>query len=143
MLTSLSLCSTFASSAPSSTTRAVSLEFGVSEEVGYLITSMFLVGYILGPLIWGPGSELVGRQPIMLITIGAYTLLHLGQALAHNIESILITRFLGGFFACAPLVNSGGLIADIWDPAGRGLATSMFTASVFLGPVLGPIGSAL
>lgn len=122
---------------------AVAKEFGVSQETGYLITSMFLVGYVFGPIVWGPGSELVGRQPIMLLTVGAYTILHLGQALAPNMASMLITRFLGGFFACAPLVNSGGLIADIWDPAGRGLATSMFTAAVFLGPVLGPIGSSL
>jgi DHA1 family multidrug resistance protein-like MFS transporter len=122
---------------------AVAREFGTSNEVGYLITSMFLVGYIFGPLVWGPGSELVGRQPIMLLTIGAYTFLHLGQALAPNMETMLVTRFLGGFFACAPLVNSGGLIADIWDPAARGLATSMFTAAVFLGPVMGPIGSSL
>jgi DHA1 family multidrug resistance protein-like MFS transporter len=103
---------------------------------------MFLVGYVAGPIVWGPGSELVGRKPIMLGTVGAYTILHLGQALAQNIETILVTRFLAGFFACAPLVNSGGLIADIWDPAGRGLATSLFTMGVFIGPVCGPIASA-
>jgi DHA1 family multidrug resistance protein-like MFS transporter len=34
------------------------------------------------------------------------------------------------------------LIADVWDPVGRGLATSLFNASTFLGPVLGPIVSA-
>lgn len=43
----------------------------------------------------------------------------------------------------APLTNSGGVIADIWSSAGRGPATSLFTASVFLGPVLGPIISGL
>jgi hypothetical protein len=32
-----------------------------------------------------------------------------------------------------------GVIADIWPAVGRGPATSLFTASVFLGPVLGPI----
>jgi hypothetical protein len=37
-----------------------------------------------------------------------YTILHLGQALAQNIQTLLITRFLGGFFAVAPLVNAGG-----------------------------------
>lgn len=93
--------------------------------------------------MWGPGSELIGRRPVMFITISAYTILHLGQALAQNIETLLITRFLAGFFACAPLTNSGGIIADVWDAAGRGLATSLFTASVFLGPVLGPIVSSL
>lgn len=69
----------------------------------------------------------------------SYTLLHLGQALAQNIVTLLVTRFLAGFFAVAPLVNCGGVIADIWDPVGRGPATSLFTTGVFLGPVMGPI----
>lgn len=34
---------------------------------------------------------------------------------------------------------STGVIADIWDAVGRGQATSVFTACVFIGPVLGPI----
>jgi len=33
------------------------------------------------------------------------------------------------------------VIADIWDPIGRGLATSLFITSVFLGPVFGPLVS--
>lgn len=69
----------------------------------------------------------------------AYTLFIMGQALAHNIETVLITRFLSGFFAAAPVTNSGGVIADIWSAEGRGPAISLFTAAVFLGPVLGPI----
>lgn len=72
-----------------------------------------------------------------------YTIFHIGQALAQNIETLLVTRFISGFFACAPLTNSGGVIADIWDPETRGLAVSLFTASVFMGPVLGPIVSGL
>ena len=88
-----------------------------------------------------------------------YTLFHLGQALAPNIETLLITRFFSGFFAVAPLTNCGGkhfvtwcvcgshllsgIIADIWDAVGRGPATSLFTAAVFVGPVLGPIVSGL
>lgn len=72
-----------------------------------------------------------------------YTIFILGQALAQNIETLLVTRFISGFFACAPLTNSGGVIADIWDANTRGLAASLFTFSVFLGPVLGPIVSGL
>jgi hypothetical protein len=80
-----------------------------------------------------------------------YTILHLGQALAKNIQTLLICRFLGGFFAVAPLVNAGGgyrlvpclnhgfdyvsgAIADIWDAEKRGTAVSLFAASVFIGP---------
>ncbi|KAF8205974.1 multidrug transporter [Mycena galopus ATCC 62051] len=132
---------TFASSAPSSATRFVAADFGISEEVADLITSMFLLGYVLGPIFWGPGSELVGRRPIFVFAMSMYTILHLGQALAKNIQTMLICRFLAGFFAISPLVNSGGLIADIWDAERRGIAMSMFTAAVFLGPVAGPIVS--
>jgi DHA1 family multidrug resistance protein-like MFS transporter len=131
--------------------------------VTYLTTSLFLFGYVFGPLFWGPGSELFGRKPIFIFAMVSYTLFILGQALAPNIETLLVTRFLSGFFAVAPLTNCGGelwksfdgrralltllvhltgIIADIWDPVGRGPAISLFAASVFLGPVLGPIVSA-
>ncbi|KAF9458424.1 multidrug transporter [Collybia nuda] len=130
---------TFASSAPSSATRQIIQAFNIPQEVSYLITTVFLLGYVFGPLFWGPGSEVVGRRPIFRVTMVAYTLFHLGQALAPNIQTLLVTRFLSGFFAVAPLTNCGGVIADIWPADGRGPATSLFTASVFLGPVMGPI----
>nr|GAT53755.1 MFS general substrate transporter [Mycena chlorophos] len=130
---------TFASSAPSSATTLIAADFDVPAEVSYLITSVFLLGYVFGPLLWGSGSELIGRRPVFVVAMSLYTILHLGQALAKNIETLLITRFLGGVFAVAPLVNAGGVIADIWAADKRGLATSLFSASVFLGPVMGPI----
>lgn len=57
--------------------------------------------------------------------------------------TLLVTRFLGGFFACSPLTNGGGLLADMWDPVGRGPATGAFTAVLFLGPSLGPLVAGL
>ncbi|KAF9446057.1 MFS general substrate transporter [Macrolepiota fuliginosa MF-IS2] len=130
---------TFASSAPSVTTSEIRARFGTSKEVSYLVTAMFLIGFVIGPLPWGPGSEIVGRRPIFVITMFAYTVFHLGQTLAPNIQTLLVTRFLCGFFGVAPVTNCGGVIADIWSAEGRGPATSLWTACVFLGPVLGPI----
>ncbi|KAI0270438.1 major facilitator superfamily domain-containing protein [Gloeopeniophorella convolvens] len=130
---------TFASSAPTSATHLIARDLHVSTETADLTTTVFLLGYVAGPPLWGPGSELLGRKPVSLITLGLYAILHIGQARANNIGALLSTRFLGGFFACAPLTNAGGIIADMWDPVTRGLAISVFTASVFIGPVLGPI----
>ncbi|KAL1700521.1 major facilitator superfamily domain-containing protein [Schizophyllum commune] len=132
---------TFASSAPTSATLAIAMDFKVSREVAYLITTMFLLGYAIGPLFWGPGSELVGRRPIFVVAMVCYTLFILGQALAPNIQTLLVTRFFSGFFAVAPLTNCGGVIADIWSAAIRGKAVSLFTACVFLGPTIAPIAS--
>lgn len=135
--------STFASSAPSSSVPIIARHFHVGREVGDLILSLFLIGYMLGPIFWGPGSELVGRRPIFIGTLAIYTIFHIGQACANNMTTLLVTRFICGFFAVAPLTNGIGVIADIWDPVNRGIATSAFASAVFLGPVLGPIVGSL
>lgn len=93
----------------------------------------------LSPLIWAPLSELFGRRPVFIGTMFSYLLLQLGETLSHsNFHTFLVIRFLSGAAASAPLTNCGGVIADIWDPYHRAQAISIFTASAFLGPVLGP-----
>jgi len=82
---------------------------------------------------------LLGRRPIFIITLTALTLLYLGQSLAPNIQTLLVTRFLSGVFGVAPLSNCGGVIVDIWPASGRGASTAIFTASVFFGGALGPV----
>ncbi|POV94908.1 hypothetical protein PSHT_15961, partial [Puccinia striiformis] len=54
------------------------------------VTSLYLCGYMAGPLIWGPLSELIGRLPVSTF--------HLGAALAPNLPVLLASRALSGFF---------------------------------------------
>jgi multidrug resistance protein len=89
----------------------------------------------------GPLSERIGRRPVFLISIFAYTIWNVACALAHNTPSILVFRFLGGVFGAAPLTTSGGTIADVWDAKRRGIALSLFSVAPFAGPALGPIVS--
>lgn len=56
------LCSTFTSSIFSASTFSVAAHFGVSPEVATLSTSLYVLGYAFGPLIWGPFSELRGKR---------------------------------------------------------------------------------
>ena len=100
-------------------------EFNVSREVSELITTVFLLGYAFGvksshpfnrfvsnyfsqSLVWGPASELFGRKPVFVVSMVPYTIFHIGQALAPNIQTLLVTRFLSGLFSVAPLTNCGG-----------------------------------
>jgi MFS transporter, DHA1 family, multidrug resistance protein len=97
------------------------------------------MGYVVGPIFWSGLSETYGRRPVFIFTLFMYTISILGQSLGNNIQTILVTRFFGGFFASAPLTNGGGFIADIWDAVGRGVAITIFSAAVFVGPIVGPI----
>ncbi|SNX84458.1 probable mfs-multidrug-resistance transporter [Melanopsichium pennsylvanicum] len=130
---------TFASSAPSSATQQISQEFEIGTVTATLITSLFLAGYVVGPVVSSTASELVGRKVILSVSMLMYTLFILGQALAQNPETLFVTRFISGICAAAPLTIAGGVIADMWDPVGRGFAMSLFSCAVFIGPVLGPI----
>ncbi|TNY19034.1 major facilitator superfamily domain-containing protein [Rhodotorula diobovata] len=130
---------TFASSAPSSAVRQIAATYGVSNVAASLTTSLFLAGYCAGPLIWAPLSELVGRRPVFVGSLLVFALFQIGDALAQNFATIIVIRFIAAVFASSPLTNAGGVIADIWDPINRGKAMSLFSASVFLGPVIGPI----
>ncbi|KAF7306810.1 hypothetical protein MIND_00472700 [Mycena indigotica] len=134
----LLLNATFASAAPSGITLEMRREFHMSQEVGVLALSIFVAGYVVGPLLWGPLSENVGRRPIFIFPHIVFTLFQVGAALAKNQASLLVFRFLGGVFAAAPLTNSGAIISDIWDANTRGKALALFTLMPFTGPTLGP-----
>ncbi|WVQ72020.1 hypothetical protein IAR50_001564 [Cryptococcus sp. DSM 104548] len=135
----LVLNSTFASSAPSGIVTDLEEYFTFSQEVAILTISLFVAGYCVGPLLWGPLSESYGRRPIFIIAFFCYTCFQVGCALSKNTASILIFRFLGGIFASSPLTNSGALLADIWDGKLRGTAMSCFALAPFAGPSIGPI----
>lgn len=62
-----------------------------------------------------------------------------GSAGSQNITTLLVLRLIGGTFGGSPLVNSGGTIADLFPPAQRGLAMTLYCAAPFLAPLLGPV----
>ncbi|KAF4623183.1 hypothetical protein D9613_002094 [Agrocybe pediades] len=137
----LVLNATFASSSPSGIFPYLREDFHMSEKVGTLTLSLFVCGYCVGPMLWGPLSEQYGRRPLFVYPFFVYACFMAGGALAKNTASVLIFRFLGGTFAAAPLTNSGALISDIWDAETRGKALAVFTVAPFAGPALGPIAA--
>lgn len=67
-----SLAATFASSVFSPAATFVEEEFGKSREVVVLCTSLFVLGYAIGPSIFAPMSELYGRKTPIVIAAFAF-----------------------------------------------------------------------
>jgi multidrug resistance protein len=135
----MTFCVTFASSVFSNATVPTSKEFGVSTEVTTLGTSLFVAGFAVGPLIWGPGSELFGRKLPLFFGYACFAIFQIPVAVAVNLETIMLCRFFGGVFASAPLAIVGGALADFFGPVERGVAVCVFASATFIGPVAGPI----
>lgn len=112
-------------------------DFEADQEVVTLGVSLFVLGFAFGPLIWAPLSETFGRRNIFVITYALLTAFNAGAAGSQNIQTLIILRFLAGFFGSSPFGNSGGTIADMFPAAQRGIATSTYSAAAFLGPTLG------
>lgn len=103
-------------------------EFDVKDDVQvYLPVSVYLIGYIFGPLVFSPLSETVGRKIVVFWTFNVFILFTLACALAPNWPSFLIFRLVTGTCASVPLTVIGGLFADIFqDPQTRGRAMVAF-----------------
>jgi len=128
-----------ASSAYSGGIISLQAEFGASRELLIAGVSLFVVGFAFGPLLWAPLSEIYGRRTIFIISYAFLTLWQAVTCASQNIQSVLVFRFLAGFFGSSPLANAGGTISDVLDANSRGLGMALFAAAPFLGPSLGPI----
>ncbi|KAI8584996.1 major facilitator superfamily domain-containing protein [Geranomyces variabilis] len=130
---------TYASAAYSPANKTVSKLFEVDKGIALLGTSLLLLGFGFGPLIWAPLSEYHGRKWAVVVPCFFAALCSLGTARAQNIETVLATRFLTGFFGSSPITCTGGVFADIWKPTQRGTAIVGYALAVAGGPVFGPI----
>lgn len=130
---------TAASSIDATILMPASQAFHVSEVAESLATGIFLIGFGLGALLASPSSELVGRYPVYLATLGIFGCWLIGAALAPNFGAQLAFRFLAGCFASAPLTCCGGSISDMFNPKEKTWAFPIFGIVGFGGPTLGPV----
>ncbi|KAK3073346.1 hypothetical protein LTR53_005142 [Teratosphaeriaceae sp. CCFEE 6253] len=130
---------TFSSSIFATALAPVAAEFHIGETTATLGVALFLLGFVLGPICFGPASEVFGRRIPLFAGYAVFALFQIPVALATNVETIMLGRFIGGFAASAPLAVVGGALADIWGPLERAYAICVFAANAFSGPVAGPI----
>ncbi|KAG9521738.1 MFS general substrate transporter, partial [Aureobasidium melanogenum] len=109
-------------------------EFGVSDEVGTVGLSMYILGFAIGPMLLAPLSEYFGRNPVYFCSWFILFIFQLPLALAPNIGTILVCRLISGFGGSAPLTNTGGSVSDVWNRNDSGPAMSIYGLSSTFGP---------
>ncbi|KXL47678.1 hypothetical protein M433DRAFT_70523 [Acidomyces richmondensis BFW] len=130
---------TFSSSIFAVAIEPVSREFNIGIVTATLGVSLFLLGFVMGPIAFGPMSEVYGRKIPLFAGYTCFAIFQIPIAVAQNVETIMLGRFISGLTASAPLAVVGGSMADLWDPVERAYAICAFAAGAFCGPVAGPI----
>lgn len=86
----------FTSSAYTGGISGVKTALDVTETVAQLGVSLFVLGFAVGPLFWGPMSEIYGRQPVFMGSFGALVVCNALSASAGTINQLLVFRALAG-----------------------------------------------
>ncbi|MCJ1390433.1 hypothetical protein MMC18_003292 [Xylographa bjoerkii] len=138
MLGYTTLVSAFTSSIFSAATQAVADYFAVSTEVGLLGLSLYVLGFATGPLMWAPLSELKGRRLPLVLSMFGFSIFQVAVATAKDLQTVLLCRFFGGVFASCPLAVVAAVFSDMFNNRTRGLAVTVFSMTVFAGPLMAP-----
>ena len=143
LFTSILVCSgtfvvSFTSAIFAPSINNASKEFGVGSEVGTLGTTLYVLGFATGPLIWAPMSELHGRKWPLTISMLVGGIFTIASASAKDIETLIICRFFAGACGAGQLTVVPGVLADLYDNTYRGMAISLYALTVFVGPFTAP-----
>ncbi|EOI3491166.1 purine nucleoside transporter PunC [Cronobacter sakazakii] len=101
--------------------------------------SLFLAGFALAQLVWGPLSDRFGRRPVLLAGLGIFALGCLGTVWVESAGELLALRFIQAVGVCSAAVSWQALVTDRYpaQQARRIFATIM--PLVGLSPALAPL----
>lgn len=101
--------------------------------------SIFLAGFAIAQLIWGPISDKLGRKPVLLAGLGLFAIGCLGVLWVETATQLLVLRFIQAVGVCSAAVSWQALVVDRYrdGKANRVFATIM--PLVALSPALAPL----
>jgi DHA1 family bicyclomycin/chloramphenicol resistance-like MFS transporter len=104
-----------------------------------LTLSVFLAGFGIAQLLYGPLSDRYGRRPLLLFGTGLYVVASLACMLAGTIGSLILFRFLQAVGACCGSVLGRAVVRDVYPPVDAARILAYLAAAMTLAPATGPI----
>lgn len=103
-----------------------------------LTLSIFLAGYAVGQIFYGPISDHFGRRPALL---GALALFILGSALcalSSSIDMLILGRFVQAIGGSGPIVLARSIVRDLYEGPRAGQELSRMGSIMGLVPAIAP-----
>jgi sugar porter (SP) family MFS transporter len=109
---------------------------------GFTISSA-LIGTVTGALIAGRPADRYGRKPVLMLIAVLYLMSALGCAMAGNVSTLIIFRFIGGIGVGASSVVAPMYISEISPADIRGRMTALFQFNVIFGILMAYVSNYL
>ncbi|MGE7935091.1 MFS transporter [Viridibacillus arvi] len=113
-------------------------EFNASTSMAGLVSSIFIIGTLMGRLVTGRIIGDVGSKKTLLIGLIAFsatTALYFG---AFNLPLLLANRFLHGLSVGIASTATGTIIAQLIPPTRRGEGIGYYSMSAIMATAIGP-----
>lgn len=104
-----------------------------------LTLSVYMLGFALSQIIYGPLSDRYGRRPLILTGIALFGLASLASTAAATIEQLLLWRFLQALGAASGVVLGRAVVRDLFERQESARMLSYVTSAMALAPLLAPI----
>ncbi len=117
---------------------AIAIRLNASVATAQLTLSVFLVGFAVAQIVYGPFSDRFGRKPVLVTALSLFAVATLACALATSLEMLIAARFLQALGAAGPVVLSRSIVRDLYE--GRRASTEMSRMATIMGlmPAVAP-----
>ncbi|WP_195763429.1 multidrug effflux MFS transporter [Duganella guangzhouensis] len=94
---------------------ALQASFGISIGEATRTLTVFLLGFSVGPILFGPLSDRYGRKPVLLFGLAMFSAAAIGCAYANQIASLLLVRLIQGVAAGAAASLPAAIVRDVFS----------------------------
>jgi DHA1 family bicyclomycin/chloramphenicol resistance-like MFS transporter len=123
---------------------SIGQDLGADNSVTQLTLLAFFSSFALAQLLYGPISDTWGRKLPLYLGIGIFALASVGCALATNIETLIVFRFLQGIGGAAGMVVPRAIVRDMHTGVQAARLMSLLMLVFSISPILAPLtGSAV
>ncbi len=110
----------------------------VDTQDNQLIIIMIFLGLGVGPLVFGPISDSIGRKPLVYVGFGIFTLASLICVFSESLEMMIFGRILQGIGLSSPRTISIAMVRDTYEGDYMARIMSFITTIFILVPVIAP-----
>ena len=114
-------------------------ELGLSAGAVGASLSIFLAGFAIGQLLWGPLSDRLGRKPVLLAGLSLFALGCAGMFWVQDSVLLLSLRFIQAIGICAAAVTWQALVIDRYPPDQANRVFAGIMPLMGLSPALAPL----